>query len=68
MLKRMSLRKISVASLTLLILLLLYFIPTNKEEDINPMQELKYEYDNKIGISLQNENEKPYCNMEFSFS
>lgn len=46
MLKRMSLRKISVASLTLLILLLLYFIPTNKEEDINPMQELKYEYDN----------------------
>ena len=28
----------------------------------------KYEYDNKIGISLQNENEKPYCNMEFSFS
>lgn len=53
MLKRMSLRKIYIASLTLVVLLLLYFIPTNLEEEISPSQQLEYEYNNhKASIYL----------------
>lgn len=53
MLKRMSLRKIYIASLTLVVLLLLYFIPTNLEEEISPTQQLEYEYNNhKASIYL----------------
>lgn len=51
MLKRMSLRKIYIASLTLVVLLLLYFIPTNQEEEeINPTQQLEYEYNNNKAV------------------
>ena len=40
MLRKMSIRKIIISSLTLFVLLLIYLIPSNKEEE-NPSLEVK---------------------------
>jgi len=58
MLKKMMLRKIAVASTILLVMLLLYIIPTNKEEiDLNKNQKLEYIYPNDLEvIYLLNDN------------
>ena len=51
MLKKMMLRKIAVASSLLLIMLMLYIIPTNKEEiDLNKNQQLEYVYPNDLEV------------------
>ena len=49
MLKKMLLRKIAVASSLLFVMLLLYIIPTNKNEiDLNNQQKLEYIYPNDL--------------------
>ena len=51
MLKKMLLRKIAVATSLVLIMLMLYFIPTNKEEiDLNKNQQLEYIYPNDLEV------------------
>ena len=51
MLKKMMLRKIAVASSILLIMLMLYLIPANKEEiDLNKNQKLEYVYPNDLEV------------------
>ena len=51
MLKKLVLRKIAVASSILLIMLMLYIIPTNKEEiDLNKNQKLEYIYPNDLEV------------------
>ena len=49
MLKRIMLRKIAIASSLLVIMLMLYLIPSNKEEiDLNKNQKLEYIYPNDL--------------------
>lgn len=49
MLKKMMLRKIAVATSIVLVMLLLYIIPSNKEEiDLNKNQKLEYIYPNDL--------------------
>lgn len=49
MLKKMMLRKIAVATSILLIMLMIYIIPANKEEiDLNNNQKLEYTYPNDL--------------------
>ena len=51
MLKKMMLRKIAVATSILLIMLMLYIIPANKEEiDLNKNQKLEYVYPNDLEV------------------
>ena len=51
MLKKIMLRKIAVASSILLIMLMLYLIPTNKDEiDLNNKQKLEYIYPNDLEV------------------
>ena len=51
MLKKMMLRKIAVASSILIIMLMLYIIPTNKKEvDLNKNQQLEYVYPNDLEV------------------
>ena len=51
MFKKMMLRKIAVASSILLIMLMLYIIPANKEEiDLNKNQKLEYIYPNDLEV------------------
>ncbi len=51
MLKKMLYRKITVATSILLVLLMLYLIPANKEEiDLNKNQKLEYIYPNDIEV------------------
>lgn len=50
MLKRMSIRKIIITSLTLLVLLIIYLIPSSpKELDLSDKQNLEYVYSNNLG-------------------
>lgn len=51
MLKKMMLRKIAVASSILIIMLMLYIIPANKDEvDLNKDQKLEYVYPNDLEV------------------
>ena len=51
MLKKMMLRKIAVATSILLIMLMLYIIPANKEEiNLNKNQKLEYVYPNDLEV------------------
>ena len=51
MLKKMLFRKITVASSLLIVILMLYLIPTNKEEiDLNKNQLLEYVYPNDLQV------------------
>ncbi len=52
MLRKMSIRKIIISSLTLFVLLLIYLIPSNKEEGktLNINQKLDYVYTNNLEV------------------
>ena len=51
MLKKVFMRKITVATSILLVILMLYLIPTNKEEiDLNKNQQLEYIYPNDLEV------------------
>ena len=50
MLKRMSIRKISVATLALFSLLLLYLMPSNQELEYTLSDKVEYEYSNSNSI------------------
>ena len=52
MLRKMSIRKIIISSLTLFVLLLIYLIPSNKEEEktLNINQKLDYVYTNNLEV------------------
>ena len=51
MLKKMIFRKIAVASSILIIMLMLYLIPTNEEEiDLNQKEQLEYIYPNNLEV------------------
>ena len=51
MLKKMMLRKIAVATSIVLVMLMLYLIPSNKEEiNLNKNQKLEYIYPNDLEV------------------
>lgn len=69
MLKKMMLRKIAVASSLLLVMLMLYLIPMNKEEiDLNKNQQLEYVYPNDLAVIYLLDNNDYLSRVKISVS